>query len=205
MSKTKEKKWIAPKCPVCGYKQKAANRTAWMKGVYACRCNSLDYDELTRYRKKNPIPDKDCLPLEEGEEIRIVIPGNAGIKKNSQIKTRFGIIPSYRYRVWAARSFKIIKEQWDAINRKTINGPIHLEAHFYRNDLRGTDLSNLMEGVQDCFKTIGVWQDDSLVESPDGSRKHLDERTARTEIILRLYNDSDEEEQELQEISEGDW
>lgn len=186
-------KFVAPKCPVCKIKQQASSETAWKKGNYACRCNSVDYSKTQKQRKEDPIELEDCQELINGEEVKFIVTGPPAIKKNSPRIVKMGktisIRPSILYEVWASRALKQLSIQWYNSILSPIKGKVWMEAHYYRDTRRIADLSNLHEGIQDCLTTVGVWMDDSQIESHDGSRKHYDKDNPRIEITLRRYND----------------
>lgn len=177
----------APKCPVCNRVQKASSALQHKKGNYACACNSVDYSKATEYRKQHRFQEDDCSELKPGVEYKFTIPGNPVVKKNSQRVVMHGIRPSVLYEVWAARALKIIMKQWEGLT--PIKGPVHMEAHYYKDTKRESDLSNLHEGIQDCLTVAGVWIDDTIVESHDGSRKHVDKKNPRIEVTLRKFKE----------------
>jgi len=180
-------KFKNPKCPSCGYVQKASSALEWTKGNYACRCNSVDYFTYTKLCKNNPVKEEDTLELEPAEEIKLVISGNPSVKKNSQRIVMNGIRPSVLFEVWAARAIKQLLEQFAKLARLPISGPVELECHYYRDTHRHADLSNLHEGIQDCLTYSKVWIDDSIVESHDHSRKHYDKENPRVELTIRKF------------------
>jgi Holliday junction resolvase RusA-like endonuclease len=173
------------KCSVCNTWKKNTNKRELDKGVGACACNSIDYVK----HKKKKVDEHRCLELQDGEEIRMTITGNTGIKKNSQRITYQGIRPSEGYEIWAGQALFQIKEFMKQNQRDPISGPVHIEAHYYRKSRVKCDLSNLHEGIQDCLTSMGFWLDDSIVESHDGSRKHYDKDNPRLEIIIRRFNE----------------
>lgn len=65
--------------------------------------------------------------------------------------------------------------------------PVAVRFMFYRKTHRRCDLSNLLELPQDALVKAGILQDDSLIESLDGSRKLYDPKNPRTEIIISTF------------------
>jgi len=188
-------KFKAPKCQMCGLSQRASSQLQWKKGNYACHCNSVDYNKATKYRREHPLNSEICTELAEDEEVKLVVLGAPAIKKNSPRITKMGktvsIRPSLLYEIWAARAIKQLQEQWILLGRTGISGPVWMEAHYYRDTIRRCDLSNLHEGIQDCMTTVGVYLDDSQIESHDRSRKHQDknEQNPRIEVTLRRFKE----------------
>lgn len=180
----------APKCPVCRRVQRASSALQHKNGNYACACNSVNYSEATQHRRDNPVKEQDCMELSQDGQVKLVILGEPAVKKNSMRIVSFGghssIRPSVLYEVWASKAIKQLQDQY--IGLQPLKGKLHLEVKFYKGTSRPSDLSNLYEGVQDCLTTAGVWLDDTLVESHDGSRKLVDKSNPRVEIIIRRFH-----------------
>lgn len=183
----------APKCPVCRRVQRASSALQHSKGNYACLCNSENYQDATDFRKKNRHSEEACSDLAPDELIMFTVLGEPAVKKNSMRIVSFGgrssIRPSILYEVWASRALYQIKMQWLKLNRKPIKGPVEITVQFYRSTKRDVDLSNLYEGIQDCLTTAGVWIDDTIVQSHDGSRKHYSKDNPRVEVIITKYEE----------------
>lgn len=173
-------------CEVCGKNKVARSETLMNRGLYTCSCNSVDYQQYYKDNKSRELTNA----VEDWDEFTIVIEGNPSVKKNSPKIIKMGKTYSIRtsdiYDEWASKALFQIDKQKPTF---TIDAPVHVEAHFYRNTKVRADLSNLYEGFQDCFTLAGIWSDDTLVESHDGSRKHYDKERPRIEIIVRKFKD----------------
>ena len=71
--------------------------------------------------------------------------------------------------------------------REPIVHPVWVEAVFWLDANRPTDLTNLEQMVGDCLQGAGIIANDALIHSWDGSRKGVSYPRPRTEITLRLY------------------
>ncbi len=76
-----------------------------------------------------------------------------------------------------------------------IKEPVNVEAHYYRSTRRRVDISNLHSALHDLLVHSGTLEDDncSIVVSTDGSRVHYDKDHPRTEVVITVANDYDEE------------
>ena len=125
-----------------------------------------------------------------------VILGNPVIKKNSRpihVNRTTG-------RPFIGKSEKLSSAETDALAQFQIQKmqfseefPIKYRLHvrfmFYRNNHAHVDLSNLYEFPQDCLQEAGIIENDTLIESHDGSRKRYDKKNPRTEIYISLFED----------------
>ena len=68
-----------------------------------------------------------------------------------------------------------------------IRGPVQVTFLFYRDNRRPADLANLIALPSDLLQATGIIENDSQIESHDGSRKYYDKENPRTEIIVREY------------------
>lgn len=187
-------------CKICGKFKKASTKIAFDKGLFICGCNSVDYNKALRFRRHNKLEEANCAALTE--EINIVVYGPPAIKKNGQQIVKMGnvpmIQPSKKYVYWASNALKQIEDYIQTRNpRVPINDWVEIEAHYYRDTRVRCDLSNLHEGIQDCLTVAGIWIDDSIVLSHDGSRKHYDPSNPRIEVTIRKYKGEVENEEEI--------
>lgn len=69
---------------------------------------------------------------------------------------------------------------------RPINKPLNVSCSFYLPTRRKTDLTNLLEAVDDLLVHTGIIEDDhyGIVTSHDGSRCYVDKDNPRTEIII---------------------
>lgn len=67
-----------------------------------------------------------------------------------------------------------------------IDYPVNIQCHFYLPTRRRTDLTNLLEAVDDLLVAAGVIADDhyGIVAGHDGSRCYVDRDNPRTEITI---------------------
>ena len=101
-------------------------------------------------------------------------------------------------KAWAKSASSQLHEQWQRVFRDPIPKCIKLNAAIvsYHPTRRFTDASNLYQGPEDvlqvcqpkckpnCRKHAGVIEDDSAIESHDGSARAYDKQRPRVEIIL---------------------
>jgi Holliday junction resolvase RusA-like endonuclease len=174
-------------CPECKKNRVARSENLMNKGLYLCECNSVDYQ---KFHKENKDRVNSNL-VSDWDEFTITIQGNPAVKKNSPKIIKMGKTYSIRtsdiYDEWAAKALFQLEKQKPGF---TIDSPVHVEAHFYRNTKVRADLSNLYEGFQDCFTLSGIWVDDMLIESHDGSRKHYDKENPRIEVTVKKYKEN---------------
>ena len=71
--------------------------------------------------------------------------------------------------------------------REHITHPVWVEAVFWLDADRDTDLTNLEQMLGDCLQAAGIIATDALIHSWDGSRKGVSYPFPRTEIVLRQY------------------
>lgn len=69
---------------------------------------------------------------------------------------------------------------------RPIDCPVNIKCLFYLPTLRRTDLTNLLEAVDDLLVSEGIIEDDhyGIVTAHDGSRCYWDKESPRTEIII---------------------
>ena len=131
--------------------------------------------------------------------MKIIIPGNTIVKKNSQRIIKFrrkgarrltrAIAPSLAYEKWEESALASLLS-----NRQVWQGtyPVELKLFYYRENARKFDLSNLGEGVQDVLVKAGVLIDDSMkyvVQVIDKRGKYygwdIDKENPRVEIKIQ--------------------
>lgn len=109
-------------------------------------------------------------------------------KKNSQQiltnkKTgRPFIAPSSQYKAYADKAGWFLKPT----PPQPIDCECNVKCLFYLPTRRKTDLTNLLEAIDDILVSCGVLEDDnySIVTAHDGSRCFYDKENPRTEIII---------------------
>lgn len=68
-----------------------------------------------------------------------------------------------------------------------ITSLVEVAFEFFLKDKRRYDLSNLIQGPEDALVKAGILDDDSLIQSVDGSRKHRSCENPRVEITIRSF------------------
>jgi Holliday junction resolvase RusA-like endonuclease len=93
------------------------------------------------------------------------------------------VVYSQAYESWKNDALRILGQ---FKYRLKINFPIILQCHFYVDNKKIRDLSNMYEGIADCLVSAGVLADDNcaIVSGHDGSRIFYDKRNPRTDITI---------------------
>ena len=116
-------------------------------------------------------------------------------KKNSQQiltnpKTgRPFIMPSKKYREYEREAVWFLKP----MPPRPIECRVNIKCLFYLPTRRRTDLTNLLEAVDDLLVHAGIIADDhyGIVAAHDGSRCYYSKENPRTEIIITRLNEND--------------
>jgi len=117
-----------------------------------------------------------------------VVPLPPVTKKNSQQIIKIGgrpmIIPSKQYKQYEKDCYPFFKGLND--EDFPIDYAVNIECRFYMPTRRRTDLTNLLEAIDDIMVRCGVLEDDNyhIIESHDGSRVFYDHDNPRTEIVI---------------------
>ena len=74
---------------------------------------------------------------------------------------------------------------------KPIKEPVNVKCIFYRDSRRRTDLTNLLEAIDDILVNYGVLADDNfeIIAGHDGSRVNVDREHPRTEIEITRFRE----------------
>ena len=121
--------------------------------------------------------------------MKIIIRGQPITKKNSQQIIIAGkrpcIIPSQAYKKYAATA----KAQLCATGPPTpISGPVSVRCLYYLETARTPDLTNLLAATHDILELCQVIENDSQIQSVDGSRiMGKDAAAPRVEIEILPY------------------
>ena len=77
-----------------------------------------------------------------------------------------------------------------------IDYPVSVKCLFFLPTRRKTDLTNLLECIDDVLVSSGVLADDNygVIASHDGSRCYVDKKNPRTEIYIERMDAADGEE-----------
>lgn len=121
-------------------------------------------------------------------EIKYIIELPPITKKNSQQiltnrKTgRPFIGPSKQYKAYEKSALWFLRKRPE----KPLEGPLNIKALFYMPTRRKTDLTNLLEALDDILVYAGIVSDDnySVIAAHDGSRVFYDKENPRTEIYI---------------------
>lgn len=125
-------------------------------------------------------------------------------KKNSQQilnnpKTgRPFIMPSKKYKQYEKEAVWFLKP----MPPRPIECRVNIKCLFYLPTRRRTDLTNLLEAVDDLLVHAGIIADDhyGIVEAHDGSRCFVDRDNPRTEIIITRIIDPVQDAQMRMEV-----
>jgi len=71
-----------------------------------------------------------------------------------------------------------------------IDYPVQVTFIFYIRRKRKYDLSNLYQGIEDALVEGLILKDDSLIESHDGSRKHIGDEADQILIRIRPFKEA---------------
>jgi Holliday junction resolvase RusA-like endonuclease len=138
-------------------------------------------------------------------EITYVIKLPPITKKNSQQiltnpKTgRPFIMPSAKYKQYEREAAWFLKSR----PPRPIECPVNIKCLFYLPTKRRTDLTNLLEAVDDLLVHAGIIADDhyGIVEAHDGSRCSIDRDNPRTEItITRIIDPAREAQMRMEDM-----
>lgn len=120
-----------------------------------------------------------------------VIPGEPRTKKNSQRIIRAGqrniVIPSKAFEEYQQRA------GWFLPKGQNIDKPCEISAVFYMGTRRRVDLVNLLEALDDILTHYAVITDDNaqIITSHDGSRVRYDKKNPRTEVTIRILEETE--------------
>lgn len=125
-------------------------------------------------------------------------------KKNSQqILTnkatgRPFIMPSAKYKQYEKEAVWFLKP----CPPRPIECRVNIKCLFYLPTRRRTDLTNLLEAVDDLLVHAGIIADDhyGIVEAHDGSRCFVDKDNPRTEITITRITDPAQDAQMRMEV-----
>lgn len=121
-----------------------------------------------------------------------MIPLNPKTKKNNQriiTNRKTGkpfIIQSEEYKLYEQDAGWFLKKP-----EKPIDYPVNIQCTFYRVSARRTDLTNLLEAIDDILVKYKVIEDDcfTILAGHDGSRVLVDKEHPRTEIRITKIED----------------
>lgn len=114
-------------------------------------------------------------------------------KKNSQQiltnrKTgRPFIMPSKKYKEYESAALYYLPKRAGM----PLKGPLNIKVLFYMKTKRKTDLTNLLEAVDDILVAAGIVVDDNykVIAAHDGSRCYYDKENPRTEIYITEFEE----------------
>lgn len=129
-------------------------------------------------------------------EIKYTIPLQPRIKKNSQqilINRKTGrpfVAQSDRYKRYEKDVLPFLRPK----PPEPINTPVCVKCLFYLETRRKTDLTNLLEAIDDILVKHGILIDDNytIIASHDGSRCFYDKENPRTEITIKSIEEAEE-------------
>lgn len=114
-------------------------------------------------------------------------------KKNSQqifVNKKTGrrfIAPSEKYKEYERAALYYLPKR----RGMPLKGPLNVKVLFYMQTRRKTDLTNLLESVDDILVSAGIVVDDnySVIAAHDGSRCYYDKENPRTEIYITDFEE----------------
>lgn len=132
-------------------------------------------------------------------EFSFIIDGRPMSKKRNWTigRNRSGIMPrivlTKRYKEWEK---SVVDQLW--VQRMTyqasmtgpwqpIAEPVEVTFIFYIKRKGKYDLSNLYQGIEDALVKGQILKDDSLIESHDGSRKHIGDEADQILVRIRPF------------------
>lgn len=119
--------------------------------------------------------------------LELTIHGAPRVKKNGQKVSFRGSYPvkynTPAYTTWEQSAKLQLRQHRPS---KPIDYPVNICFLFYMKTRRKVDLSNLLEGPQDCLVDVGILADDNstILVGVDGSRVHHDKDNPRVEITI---------------------
>ena len=133
------------------------------------------------------------------KEYSFLIDGRPMSKKRNWVplcgRGRPRIVLSKRYKEWEKG---VVDQLW--VQRvqyqssmigpwEPIDYPVQATFIFYIKKKGRYDLSNLYQGIEDALVTAQILKDDSLIESHDGSRKHIGDEADQILIKIRPFKE----------------
>jgi len=121
--------------------------------------------------------------------IELYLPGSIRSKKNSKRIYARGkmkmVLPSLAYLKWEKEARISVNQQLlgSVYEIRLLTVQVHVNAQIYYKG-KQPDLSGSLESIGDCLEGI-IWEDDSQIESWDGSRLYHDKKNPRTNISVR--------------------
>ena len=120
--------------------------------------------------------------------LKFTVHGQPIVKKNNQkVVTRGGKtfkVDTPAYTRWRNSAYFQIAQ---ALGKpEPIPVAINLRVHFYMETRTATDISNLLEGIQDVLVTSRILADDNymIVAGLDGTRAYYDKNNPRMEVEI---------------------
>lgn len=128
-------------------------------------------------------------------ELKFHIPLPPVTKKNSQqilVSLATGkpfVMPSKKFRQYEQEAKLFLKKP-----KAPIDYPVNVKCKFYLPTRRRTDLTNLLEAVDDLLVSAGILADDhyGIVAGHDGSRCFVDRDLPRTEIVITRMKEEED-------------
>ena len=133
------------------------------------------------------------------KEFSFIIDGRPMSKKRNWIPLCGGgrprILLSKKYREWekgVVDQLWVQRMQYQASMIgpwEPIDYPVQVTFIFYIARKGKYDLSNLYQGIEDALVTAQILEDDSLIESHDGSRKHIGDEADQILVSIRPFKE----------------
>lgn len=121
--------------------------------------------------------------------IQFTIPLNPVTKKNSNVRTKNGVISSKAYRQYEKDAVRLIPgaAKLHISRRVNIKATYYMKIDYYAPDRKAVvDLTNLHSALHDTLVAAGVLADDNcrIAYSMDGSTVQHDKIRPRTEVEI---------------------
>lgn len=138
-----------------------------------------------------PVTKKNSQEIITKKENHVEMIGKTAVvvEKNKPIP-----LPSKQFRSYQEGAGWYITHRGDKINE-----PLEIKCIFYTKTRRRTDLTNLLEAIDDILVHYDVIEDDNynIIVSHDGSRVFYDKENPRTEVYISSYVADTEKEEEV--------
>ncbi len=137
------------------------------------------------------------------KEFSFIIDGRPMSKKRNWTigRNRSGMMPrivlTTRYKEWekgVVDQLWVQRMQYQASMTgpwEPIDYPVQVTFIFYIRRKGKYDLSNLYQGIEDALVKGLILEDDSLIESHDGSRKHIGDEVDQILVSIKPFKDDE--------------
>ena len=132
------------------------------------------------------VTENELLP--DGVELlNFILEGQAATKKNSQQKTRFGILPSKQYMAYEKLCEHKCLEVWTGRGKVPIDFGVAITMRVFLQTWQVGDATGYMQSVADIMQKHGILKDDAWLHWSDGGQHWfggVDKTDPRIEVRL---------------------